>query len=111
MFPGIEQIQKLGQDNLDATVGALSTFSKGAQKIAAETAEYAKKSFESGSATLQKLTGASSVEKAVEIQNAYLRGAYEDFVSQSTKIGELYSSVTREALKPYEGFIAKPFAA
>ncbi|MGO4704185.1 phasin family protein [Microvirga sp. 2MCAF38] len=111
MFPGIEQAQKLGQDNLDATVNALGAFSKSAQKIAAETADYAKKSFENGSSTLQKLTGASSVEKAVEIQNAYLRGAYEDFVSQSTKLGELYSSLAREALKPYEGFMAKPFAA
>lgn len=111
MFPNIDQFQKFGQDNLEATVNALGTFSKGAQTIAAETADYAKKSFENGSSAIQKLTGAPSVEKAVEIQSAYLRGAYEDFVAQSTKIGELYSSFAREAFKPYESFVTKPFAS
>jgi hypothetical protein len=106
-----DQIQKIGQESLDATITALGAFTKGSQTIAAETADYAKKSFETGTGALEKLTGARSIETAIEIQSAYLRGAYEDMVAQSTKMGELYSAMAKETFKPFEGFVKKPFAA
>jgi hypothetical protein len=46
-----DQIQKLSQENVDATMKAFGTVSKGAQAIAVETADYAKKAFEQSTAT------------------------------------------------------------
>ena len=106
-----DQIQKFGQDNLDAVVKAFGAVSKGTQTIAVEVAEYAKKSFEQGTTTLEKLVGAKTLDKAIEIQTDYLKSAYEGFVTQSTKIGELYTAVARDAFKPYEGLAAKPAGA
>jgi hypothetical protein len=103
----LENIEKLGKENVDAALKAFGVVSKGTQAIAVETADYAKKSFEQGSATLEKLVGAKSVEKALEIQTTYLKSAYEGFVAQSAKLGELYASLAKDAFKPYEGLVAK----
>ncbi len=36
---------------------------------------------------------------------------YEDFITQATKIGELYTNLAKEAFKPVESMIAKVQAA
>ncbi len=100
-----DQIQKLGKDNTDAALKSFGAVSKGAQAIAVESADFAKKSFEQGTATIEKLVGAKTLDKALEIQADYLRTAYEGVVAQSTKIGALYADVAREAFKPYEAFV------
>lgn len=106
-----EQIQKLGRDNMDAALKSLGAVSQGAQTLAGEAADYAKRSFEQGSATLEQLAGAKTLDKAVEIQTDYLRRSYETLVAQSTKMGELYTSLAKDAFKPYEGVIASAQAS
>ena len=85
--------------------------SMGVQAIAAETADYSKKSFEEGSAALEKLLGAKSLEKAIEIQTAYAKTAYEGFVAQATKMGEIYVNLAKETSKSVENFVPKAPAA
>ena len=85
----------------------LGTVSKGWQTIATEFADYSKKSFEDGSAALEKLFGAKTLEKAIEVQSEYAKTAYEGFVAQATKIGELYTDLAKETYKPLEGMLAK----
>ena len=107
MMQQIDQIQKLGKDNVDAALKSFGVVSKGAQAIAVETADYAKKSFEQSTATLEKLVGAKTLDKAIEIQTAYAKSAYETFVAEATKMGELYTDLAKESYKPLEGIIAK----
>ena len=107
MLKNFEDFQKLGKDNVDVAMKQFGTVSKGWQAIAAEFADYSKKSFEDGSAALEKLFGAKSLEKAIEVQSEYVKGAYEGFVAQTTKFGELYTDLAKETYKPLEGFIAK----
>ena len=107
MLKNFEDFQKLGKDNVDTAMKQFGTVSKGWQALAAEYADYSKKSFEDGSAALEKLFGAKSVEKAIEIQNDYFKSAYEGFVAEATKIGELYTDIAKETYKPFEGVLAK----
>lgn len=111
MLQPFAQFQKFGQDNMEATVKALGAFSANAQTIATEVADYARKSFENSSAVAEKLVGASSFEKAMEVQTAFLKGAYDSLVSQSAKMGALYTALATETFKPYEGLIAKSMKA
>ena len=106
MMQQIDQIQKLGKDNVDAALKSFGVVSKGAQAIAVETADYAKKSFEQSTAVVEKLVGAKTLDKAIEIHTDFLKTAYEGFVAQSTKVGELYASLAKDAFKPYEGLVA-----
>ena len=111
MLKNFEDIQKLGKDNVDVAMQQFGTVSKGWQAIAAEFADYSKKSFENGSAALEKLIGAKSLDKAFEVQSDYAKSAYEGFVSQAAKMGELYASLAQESYKPFESYVAKAATA
>ena len=102
-----EEMQSFGKDKMDMAMNYFGTWGKGTQAIAAEVAEYSKKSFEESTAALEKLMGAKSLEKAMEVQSEYLKSFYADFVAQSTKISELYADLAKQAYKPLEGAIAK----
>ncbi len=107
MLQPFDQIQKYGQENLQAVMKTFGTVSKSAQAIAVETADYAKKSFEQSTSTVEKLVGAKSFDKAIEIQADFLKNSFDGFVAQSTKLGELYQAAAKEAFKPFEGFVVK----
>jgi hypothetical protein len=107
MLKNFDDVQKIGKDNMDVAMKSFGAVSKGFQAIAAEVADYSKKSFEQSTATLEKLMGAKSVDKAMEVQSDYIKTAYEGFVAEATKIGELYADIAKESYKPYEGIIGK----
>ena len=55
----------------------------------------------------QKMMSAKSLEKAIEVQTGYAKDAYEGFVSQATKMGDMYADMAKEAYKPFESMMAK----
>ncbi len=107
MVKNFEEVQKLGQANADTATKALGVISNGMQAIATEVTDYAKKSCEEGTKFFEQLRGTKSVEKAIELQQAYVKTAYESFVAQATKIGGLYADLAKETYKPLEGYMAK----
>lgn len=111
MLKSFDDIQKMSKDNLDASVKSFGAMSKGVQAIASEVTDYAKKSFDEGTATLDKLLGAKTPEKAIEVQTAFFKSAYEGFVSEASKLGELYVDLATETYKPFEGYFGKAASA
>lgn len=107
MVKNFEDIQKAGKDSVDASMQSFGALLKAFQAIATETADYAKKSFEQGTLATEKLVAAKSFDKVLEIQTDYAKNAYEGFVAQATKLGQLYADLAQEAYKPYEGQWAK----
>ncbi len=111
MFQSYASLQKLGQENMEAALKAAGAFSSNAQAIVNESAEFARKSFEHNSDTFEKLVGAQSLEKAIEVQTAYVKGAYESLVGQSGKFGALYTALATDTFKPFEGLLSKSMKA
>jgi hypothetical protein len=111
MLKNFEDMQKYGKDNVDATMKVWGQVSKGVQAIAAETADYSKKSFEEGSAALQKLLVAKSLENAIEIQTAYAKTAYDGFVAQAARMCEFYVNLAKETSRSFENFVPQAPAA
>ncbi|MEI8153105.1 MAG: phasin family protein [Hyphomicrobiales bacterium] len=107
MMKNMEDVQKMSKDNMDATMKSFGMLSKATQAIAAEVVDYSKKSFEDSSKVMEKLLGAKSIDKAIEIQTDYAKTAYEGFVAQATKIGELYTDLAKETYKPFEALAVK----
>lgn len=107
MFKNIEDMQQFSKDQLDAATVTATTLSKGVQQIAVEATDYSKKSLETSTAFLEKILGAKSLDTAIEIQTEYAKMAYESFVAQATKFGELYTNLTKEAFRPVEAAFAK----
>ena len=107
MFKNLEDMQKVSKDNMDATMKTFGAMSKASQTITAELADYSKKSFEDGTKVMEKLLSAKSIDKAMEIQADYAKTAYEGFVAQATKMGELFVDLSKESYKPFESYMAK----
>jgi len=111
MVKNIEDMQQFGKNNMDATMKSFGSLSKSMQAIAVEVADYSKKVFENSTAATEKLIGAKSLEKAVEVQSDYVKSSYESFVAEATKLGELYADLAREVYKPFESQFGKVAAA
>lgn len=102
MINGLQDIQKLNQSNMDLAMKVFGEWNRGWQAIAAEMNDYSKRSFEQGTATFERLLSAKSLDQALEIQTAYARRAYDDYMQQMTKIGGMYAEMTKDAYKPLE---------
>lgn len=107
MIKNFDDVQKLSKDNMDAAMKSFGALSKATQAIATEVADYSKKSFEDSTKVVEKLLGAKSLDKAIEIQTDYAKTAYENFVAEATKIGELYADLAKETYKPFEAYVVK----
>lgn len=97
-----EDANKKSKEAMDSFAKNYADVAKGMQAIAAETADYSKKSFEDGLAHFSKLSTVKSVEAVLELQSSYVKSSYESFVAEATKIGEMYAELAKGAYKPYE---------
>jgi hypothetical protein len=111
MFAQFEDVQKFSKDAVENASKSFGVWTKGSQAVAAEVADYSKKSLENVSSAAEKLVGVKSIEKAFEIQAEFAKSAYEGFVSHATKVGELYQNLARDAFKPLEPAFAAPTKA
>lgn len=107
MEKNFEAFQKMGQENMELAMQSFSAYAKGVQALAVEAADFTKKSFEDNTQLVEKLMAVKTLDKAVELQSDFAKTSYEGFVSEMTKMGEIVSDMSKEALKPVEAIFAK----
>jgi phasin family protein len=91
-----EDFQKMGKDNYDAIVRSYGELNKGFQAIASRWTDFSKRSFEDSTRAWEQMIGAKSIEQAFEIQTNYVKKAYDNWMAEMSKIGEMYSSAARD---------------
>jgi hypothetical protein len=101
-----DQFQSFGKDGYEAFTASAAALTKGYQAAAQEVADFSRKSFEKGTEVAEKAFASKSFDKALEIQQGYAKEAYDAYVSQATKLGEIYSATAKEAYKPFEANFA-----
>ncbi len=110
MIKGFEEFQKVGKGGFDAYVRSFGEMNKGFQAIAAEFTDYSKKAFEDSTKAFELLAGAKSFEQAIEIQSQFAKKAYEGYMAEMSKIGEMYVGLAKDAYKPMESALTKKSA-
>lgn len=110
MIKGFEEFQNVGKDGFDAYVRSFGEMNKGLQAIAAEVTDYSKKAFEDSTRVFEQLAGAKSFEQAVEIQSQFAKKAYDTYMAEMSKIGEMYVGLAKDAYKPVEVALNKKAA-
>ena len=103
----IGQFQNVGKEGFDAAVRAYNEANKGFQAIAAEVTDYSKTAFEDATRAFQQLVSARSAEQAFEIQPQYAKKAYDAYVAEMSKLGQMWVELARDAYKPVERAVAK----
>jgi hypothetical protein len=102
-----EDFQSLGKDSMDAYVASATALTKGFQAIAAEAADYSRKSFEKSSQVFEQAAQAKSLDKVLEVQQNFAKEAYDSFIGQMNKFGEIYIAATKDAYRPFESKFAE----
>jgi phasin family protein len=78
------------------------------QTIANAYGDYTRRSLEETRSFVEKMKGAKSLDKAVEVQTEFAHHAFEMFVTESRKIYGLHRELARQTLKPLESLMKKP---
>jgi hypothetical protein len=92
--------------------GSAETSPVNFQTVANAYGDFSRKSLEQTRSFFEKLAGVRSLDKAFELQTEFAREAYETFVMESRRIGELHGQLAAQRLKRLEGLMArmsKPF--
>ena len=95
-----DEVQRAGKNGFDAAVSSFGEVNKGLQAIAAEVTAYSKKAFEDGTRAFEQLLGAKSFEQVIEIQSQYAKRAYDAYITEVSKLGEMYVGLARNAYAP-----------
>ena len=110
----VEQFQKFGEEfnragkaGFEAAIRSFGDVNAGLQAIAVKVTDYQKKAFEDGTRTFEQLISAKSVEQAIEIQSQFAKKAFDAYIAEMSKIGEMYVAITRNAYKPLAQTVAK----
>jgi phasin family protein len=97
-----DEFQKAGKANYDAALRSYGEAAKSFQAIGNEVTDYAKRSFEDVARAWEQLASAKSLEQAFEIHTNYAKKAYDNWMAEVSKIGDMYTSAARDAYKPVE---------
>ncbi|MBY5614276.1 phasin family protein [Rhizobium leguminosarum] len=101
-----DDANKKSKEAVDTALKNYSDTTKGFQAIAAEATEYSKKSFQDAVTHFETLAGVKSFEAAFELQTSYVKAYFEGFVSETTKLSEMYADLAKSAYKHHEAPIA-----
>jgi hypothetical protein len=102
----LSQLQE-SSEQTNAADPSMTSFPGGFHAIATAYSDYTKKSFEDTRSFVEKLSGAKSVDKAIEIQTEFAKSAFETFMAESQKIGALYRDLAAQSYKPFGGFLPR----
>jgi phasin family protein len=104
---GLEGLTSFGQENVDALVRSSEIAAKAAEGIGTEIGAYSKKSFEDSVAAAQDLASAKTLTELFEKQTSYAQTAFEGFVSQATKMNEIYVAAAKDITAPLGARVTK----
>jgi phasin family protein len=86
--------------NLEAVVASVTAATKGAESLGAQVTAYSKKAAEDHMAATKTLTGAKSLQEAVEFQTAYAKSFLDSYLAEMNRWSDTVSGSVKESLRP-----------
>jgi hypothetical protein len=97
-----QELHSTAESGFEAASRSVGEVNKGFQSIAAEMTEFSKKRFEAVFHSWEQLLRARSFGDVLEVQTRYAQRAYDAYLSEMSKLGEMYLDTARSASKPVE---------
>ena len=107
MTQTFEDANKLGKEFLDSSMKSFATLSEGRAGDLQRGFRLREEGLRGRQRRARETAFGEILEKAIEIQTDYAKQAYEGFVAEATKMGELYADMAKDAYKPFESIVAK----
>lgn len=106
----LEETQRWSGYGLDTAVRSFAEVNEAFKNFTAEMTNFSNKAFEDGFRALQQMINAKSFDRALEVQTQYAKKAYDDYVAQVSKLGNMYVNMAQNAYKQGEQTHAKKAA-
>ena len=100
---GYDKFVGYGKETVEAYSKAASAAGKGAETLHNELYSYSKQSVEGSLAAAKALLGTKSVHEALELQSGFAKGAFEAYVSEVTKLSEIFLATAKDTFEPFQG--------
>lgn len=100
---GYDAFVGYSKETADAVTKSATVAGKGIETINGEIYSYSKQSIEDAVTATKAVLGSKSVHEAFEFQTDYAKSAFEAYVGQLSKIGELATSATKDTFEPFKG--------
>jgi len=100
---GYDAFVGYSKDTADAVTKSATVAGKGIETINSEIYSYSKQSIEDAVSATKAVLGSKSVHEAFEFQTDYAKSAFEAYVGQLSKIGELTTAATKDSFAPFKG--------
>jgi len=95
-----EELTELSKGNVEAMVASTKVVAKGLETVGQEVAEYSRKSFEDASAALRGFAEVKSATDFFRLQSDFVRGQFDGFVTESSKLSETMIKLAGDAAEP-----------
>lgn len=100
MAKGYDEMNSLGKDNLDAFVQASTIYAKGVEAMGKEVMTYAQTRMETNMAVMKAIFGCKTLKEVVDLQTEFARSAFDQIVTETTKLSEMGVKVANDAAAP-----------
>ena len=100
---GYEQVLGFQKDTVEAYVKAANVAGKGAETFHNEIYAFSKQSIEDTIAHGKAVMASKSAHEAFELQTGFAKAAFESYVGEMTKLGELFVATSKESFEPIQG--------
>ncbi len=100
---GYDAFLGYGKDTAEAVTKSATVAGKSIESINSEIYAFSKQSIEDSVAATKAVMGSKSVHEAFEFQTDFAKSAFEAYVAELSKIGELATSASKETFAPFKG--------
>lgn len=97
---GLNELNAHSKKNLEAVVASVTAATKGAESLGAQAMAYSKKAMEDQVSAAKALSGAKSVQEAMELQTSWAKSAMELYMAEMGKMGETVAAAVKDSMKP-----------
>jgi phasin family protein len=103
---GYDQFVSFSKDTAEAVIKSANAAGKGLETINSEVFSYTRKSIEDGIVASKAIMASKSVNEAIQLQSEYSNAAFETYVDELAKFGDLALAITRSAATPLQARVS-----
>ena len=103
---GYDQFIAFGKDNAEAVLKSANAAGKGIETLNSEVLAYTRKSLEEGVAAAKAVLSSKTVEEALQVQSDFGKTAFETYVDQLAKFGDMALAAARHAAEPFQARVS-----
>jgi hypothetical protein len=96
------EYQKAAESGFEAATQSFREVNLGFEAMAAELTDFSKRTWEDGIQAWEQLLRARHFGDVIEVQTRYAQRAYDAYMSEISKVGEIYLGAARNASKQVE---------